>query len=83
MVDILKDKYGRYESLASVKYDDVTVEYRKYCNSLSVKHQGGCYSFYCEETNEQIFRRNDHMLMHSLNKFVEDNKNILKTDKNS
>lgn len=77
MVDILRDNYGRYESLTSVDYDGVTVEYRKYANSLAVKHKGGCYSFYCNQTKEQIFRHNEHMLMLSLNKFVEDNKKIL------
>lgn len=77
MVDILRDTYGRYESLANVDYDGVTVEYRKYANSVAVKHKGGCYSFYCEDTTEQIFRRNEFMLMNSLNKFIEDNKNIL------
>ena len=72
MLDILKDEYGYYRLEVEEVFDNRTIQWRKYDNSLRVKRAGGMYCSYCPETNQYRFYRNDYMRGRGFNKFIKD-----------
>lgn len=66
----------------SVPYDNIHVSYFEFENSPRIKAAGGCFCLYCKETGNKKFYRSDYMAMNALNKFIEDNKKVLKKNDN-
>ena len=74
--EIYNDELGYYVIEVEEKFDNRTIQWRKYTNSKRVKDKGGCYCSYCVETEQSKFYRNDYIRGRALNKFIEDNKKI-------
>lgn len=72
---ILHDnEYGRYAVRTfNVEYDGIHVSYLEFEKTPKIQSAGGCYCLYCIETDVKKFYNNEYLMMHSLNKFVEDN----------
>ena len=70
---MLKDSFGVYE--VTFNYLEPTnnkhYEMRKYVNSKKIKALGGMYAIYCEEDQQLIFRKSEHLRDRSYGKFVD------------
>ena len=75
---IYDNEYGRCAVRAdSVEYDGIHVSYLEFEKTPKIKLAGGCYCLHCIETDVKKFYKNEYIMMHSINKFINDNLEII------